>query len=112
MENGTRRPALVLSPAAYAAATGLLVVCPAVSEARGYPFEVPLPSRHLVGWVILADRITSIAVSSCDAALECHVSTSIVRSVQERLLPLLVSDPQRILTASEGAALPREVEAR
>ncbi|MCK7515061.1 MAG: type II toxin-antitoxin system PemK/MazF family toxin [Desulfobacterales bacterium] len=38
-----RRPAVVLSPQAYNARVGLAILCPVVTEAKGYPFEVPLP---------------------------------------------------------------------
>ena len=37
------RPALVVSEAAYNARSNLALICPVTSQAKGYPFEVPLP---------------------------------------------------------------------
>ena len=41
-EQAGRRPALVLSPAAYNGKVGLAVLCPITSQSKGYPFEVPI----------------------------------------------------------------------
>ncbi len=43
-EQAGRRPALVLSPAAYNRRVGLALFCPITSQVKGYPFEVPLPA--------------------------------------------------------------------
>ena len=43
-EQAGRRPALVLSPRAYNAKTGLAVCCPITSKVKGYPFETALPA--------------------------------------------------------------------
>jgi len=51
-----RRPAVVLSPQAYNARVGLAILCPVVTEAKGYPFEVPLPPDLPVQGVLLADQ--------------------------------------------------------
>ena len=40
-EQAGRRPALVLSPAAYNGKVGLAILCPITSQIKGYPFEVP-----------------------------------------------------------------------
>ena len=42
-EQAGRRPALVLSPKNYNDRTGLALLCPVTTAAKGYPFEVPLP---------------------------------------------------------------------
>ncbi len=57
---GGRRPVLVLSPQAYNARAGLAVVCPVVTEVKGYPFEVPLPPGLPVEGVALADQVVSL----------------------------------------------------
>ena len=111
MRGSEPRPALVLSPAAYSAVTGRVLVCPVAPSSRGYPFEVALPSRPLEGSVVLADRITSIDVRGCEHIV-CRVPAGTVRSVQEHVLPLLVVNAHRILTASEGAAVPEGMETR
>ncbi len=84
-----RRPALVLSPAAYSARVGLALVCPIVSEAKGYPFEVPLPPGLAVGGVVVADRVTSLDWRQGGVRLAGAVPGEVVTAVRERLLPLL-----------------------
>jgi mRNA interferase MazF len=59
-EQARRRPALVLSAAAYNKKVGLAIVCPITSQQKGYPFEVPLPVLAGVSGVILADHVRSI----------------------------------------------------
>ncbi|HLH16428.1 MAG TPA: type II toxin-antitoxin system PemK/MazF family toxin [Bryobacteraceae bacterium] len=41
-EQAGHRPALVLSPAVYNAKTSLMLCCPMTTQAKNYPFEVPL----------------------------------------------------------------------
>jgi len=57
-EQAGRRPALVLSPKAYNAKTGLMLCCPMTTKIKGYPFEVvlagPSPSAAL------ADQVKSL----------------------------------------------------
>lgn len=89
-----RRPALVLSPAAYNAKLGLAVVCPIAGEARGYPFEVAVPRGLPVSGAVLADRVTSLDWRTCGVRLACTVPDEVVAGVQERLLPL-VSEHRR-----------------
>ena len=55
-----RRPALVLSPAAYNAKVGLGLFCPITSRVKGYPFEVTIPPGLAVGGVVLSDQIRSL----------------------------------------------------
>jgi mRNA interferase MazF len=59
-EQSGRRPALVLSPGAYNAASGLALLCPITSRIKGYPFEVLLPSDCPVQGVVLADQLKSL----------------------------------------------------
>ena len=47
-EQAGRRPALVLSPAAYNGRVGLALVCPITNQAKGYPFEVRIPPNLVV----------------------------------------------------------------
>src|SRR5262249_34537245 len=53
-EQAGRRPALVLTPAAYNGRVGLALLCPITGQAKGYPFEVPLPEGLAVTGVALA----------------------------------------------------------
>lgn len=59
-EQAGRRPALVISPAAYNGKVGLALLCPVTSRAKGYPFEVALPSGLGVEGVVLADQVKSL----------------------------------------------------
>lgn len=59
-EQAGRRPALVLSPAAYNGKTGLALVVPVTSRAKGYPFEVALPEGLPVSGVVLADHVRNV----------------------------------------------------
>jgi len=59
-EQAGRRPALVLSPAAYNGKVGLAILCPITSEVKGYPFEVSLPAGLPVEGVILSDQAKSL----------------------------------------------------
>jgi mRNA interferase MazF len=59
-EQSGRRPAVVLSPAAYNGKVGLLIACPVTSRVKGYPFEVALPLTAGVEGVVLADQVKSL----------------------------------------------------
>ena len=59
-EQAGRRPAIVLSPAAYNGKVGLALLCPVTSQAKGYPFEVAIPDGLGVAGVILADQVKSL----------------------------------------------------
>ncbi len=59
-EQAGRRPALVLSPAAYNETVGLALLCPITSQVKGYPFEVALPKDLKVSGVVLADQAKSL----------------------------------------------------
>src|SRR5438270_4686187 len=59
-EQAGRRPALVLSPAAFTENTGLAIVCPITSRVRPFPTSVVLPSGMPVSGEILTSHIRSI----------------------------------------------------
>ena len=59
-EQAGRRPALVLSPAAYNGRVGLALLCPITSQVKGYPFEVPIPAGSPVRGVVGADQVKSL----------------------------------------------------
>jgi mRNA interferase MazF len=60
-EQAGRRPALVLSPRAYNEKARLCVLCPITNQAKGYPFEVSLPSGVATTGVILSDQAKSLS---------------------------------------------------
>ena len=59
-EQAGRRPAVILSPAAYNGKVGSAILCPITRQVKGYPFEVRIPSGLAVSGVILADQVKSL----------------------------------------------------
>src|SRR5215210_6554300 len=59
-EQAGRRPAVVLSPAAYNRKTGLAVLCPITNQIKGYPFEVVIPEGAAVSGAVLSDQVKSL----------------------------------------------------
>jgi len=88
-EQRGRRPALVLSPAAYNRRVGLALVCPITNQVKGYPFEVPLPGELPVTGVVLADQIKSLDWTARQCARICAVPEQVVAQVLRRLHTLL-----------------------
>ena len=88
-EQGGRRPAVVLSPAIYNSKSGLALVCPVTSQAKGYPFEVPVPEGLGVTGVILADHVKSVDWKARQAERVGRCPGETVEEVRARLAPLL-----------------------
>jgi mRNA interferase MazF len=59
-EQAGRRPALVVSSAAFTKNTGLAVVCPITSRVRPFPTSVVLPPGLPIAGEILTSHIRSI----------------------------------------------------
>lgn len=59
-EQAGRRPALVVSSAAFTENTGLAIVCPITSRVRPFPTSVVLPSGLPISGEILTSHIRSI----------------------------------------------------
>lgn len=88
-EQAKRRPAIVLSPRAYNAKVGLALFCPVTGQAKGYPFEVPLPRSAKISGVVLADHVKSLDWRARRARRAGKVSPQVVGEVMEKLLTLL-----------------------
>jgi mRNA interferase MazF len=88
-EQAGRRPALVLSPKVYNHRSGLALVCPVTNQAKGYPFEVTVPSGHGVTGVILADHLRSVDWKARRAEELGSCPVAVVNEVLARLAPLL-----------------------
>jgi mRNA interferase MazF len=58
-EQMKRRPALVLSPAAFNDAFGLAFVAPITTKPKGHAFEVPLPADSNVKGVVMVQQMKS-----------------------------------------------------
>ncbi|HEV3164142.1 MAG TPA: endoribonuclease MazF [Isosphaeraceae bacterium] len=88
-EQAGRRPALVLSPAAYNGKVGLAVCCPITSQAKGYPFEVVLPAKLKVSGAVLSDQIKSLDWRARTASLICRLPVTLTDQVLTKLGVLL-----------------------
>lgn len=86
-EQAGRRPALVLSPRAYNERVGLMLCCPVTSRAKGYPFEVALPSDLAVSGVVLADQVRCHDWRARSAKSICAAPSNLV----DRVVALAVS---------------------
>src|SRR3954454_7710323 len=84
-EQAGRRPALVLSPAAYNGRVGLALFCPITSQVKGYPFEVPLPDGLPISGVVGADQVKSLDWRARKAARISTVPEEVVAQVLQRL---------------------------
>lgn len=93
-EQAGRRPALVLSPAAYNGRVGLALFCPITNQAKGYPFEVPIPAGMPVAGVVGADQIKSLDWRARKATRIGAVSEEVVAQVLQRLQILLPGTSQ------------------
>ena len=59
-EQMKRRPALVLSPAAFNEAFGLAYVAPVTTKPKGHAFEVPLPAESGVKGVVMVHQLNIV----------------------------------------------------
>mgnify|MGYP001574940802 CR=1 FL=1 len=83
------RPALVVSPKAYNAASSLALFCPITSTTKGYPFEVPLPDGTETAGVVLADQIRSLDWRARRARFVESAPPAVVAEVIALLEPLI-----------------------
>lgn len=88
-ERAGRRPAVVLSPAAYNGKVGLAICCPITSRIKGYPFEAVLPSGFPVSGVVLSDQVKSLDWRARRAEVVGHLSASLVAEILGKLGTLL-----------------------
>ncbi len=88
-EQAGRRPAVVLSPAAYNGRVGLALLCPVTSRVKGYPFEVAIPDGSGIAGVILADQVKSLDWRRRNATVVGALPQETVAAVLERVNLLL-----------------------
>jgi mRNA interferase MazF len=79
----------VLSPRIYNAKSGLALACPITNQAKGYPFEVPVPVGHGATGVILADHVKSVDWKARRAEKLGHCANEVTDEVRAKLAPLL-----------------------
>lgn len=88
-EQAGRRPAVVLSPAAYNGKVGLAILCPITNQIKGYPFEVVVPDGLPVTGAVLADQVKSLDWRARSAELICTLPTATVDEILGKLGTLL-----------------------
>jgi len=88
-EQAGRRPALVLSPAAYNKKVGLAILCPITSQIKGYPFEIVIPDGLKIGGVILSDQIKSLDWKVRQAEFVCKLPGAVMNEVLQKLSTLI-----------------------
>ena len=88
-EQAGRRPALVLSPAAYNGKVGLAILCPITSQIKAYPFEVLIPVGLKIGGAILSDQVKSLDWKVRQAEFVCKLPTSTLDEVLQKLGTLI-----------------------
>ena len=64
-------------------------MCPVTSRAKGYPFEVALPSDLDVTGVILSDQIKSLDWRARRVEIACRAPKSVIDEVLGKLTTLL-----------------------
>jgi mRNA interferase MazF len=88
-EQAGRRPAVVLSPKSYNGKVGLAICCPITNQAKGYPFEVPLPAGGDVTGVVLADHVRSVDWKGRQASFIAQLPVELLNEVLDRIEALL-----------------------
>ena len=88
-EQAGHRPALVLSPASYNRASGLMLCCPMTSQKKGYPFEVVMSDDPQRTSVVLADQVKSLDWKARTAVKKGTASLNVVIETLSKLQTLL-----------------------
>jgi mRNA interferase MazF len=91
-EQAGRRPALILSPAAFNIATGLVMACPITNEVKGSPFEVRVPPGTAATGVVLANQLRSLDWLSRRAAFLNAAPPGVVEEVLAKIEAILRPD--------------------
>lgn len=88
-EQAGRRPALVLSPAAYNGKVGLAILCPITSQIKGYPFEALMPEGLKINGAILSDQVKSLDWKVRQAEFICTLPSATLNEVIQKLSVLI-----------------------
>lgn len=88
-EQAGRRPAIVLSPQRYNGKVGLCLLCPITNKAKGYPFEVSIPTDSGVTGVVLSDQAKSLDWRVRNAEFIAELPDSVTSEALRKLKSLL-----------------------
>ena len=83
---------MVLTPRQYNVRSGLCIICPITSRARGYPFEVAIPPGHAIAGIILVDQARSVSWEKRYVKAASVAPVELLDEVRERLGALLQID--------------------
>ena len=89
-EQGGHRPAFVISPRNYNLLSGLVLLCPVTSKAKGYPFEVALPPGLPVAGVVMADQIRSMDWRARGVRIAATLPRTVAANIIAKAVTLLV----------------------
>jgi mRNA interferase MazF len=88
----SRHPALVISPTAYNARTGLALVCAITSRFERTPFDLEIPPGSAVDGAVMADHVRCIDWRVRRAVVVGRLSVTEVREVIALVSALLGRD--------------------
>ena len=99
-EMADRHYALVLSPERYNRKARMALVCAITSRARGWPFEVQIPSGllpekkgvGLVTSVVVSDAVRQVNYRERETAFVAAAPKGVVEEVLDKLLTVLEED--------------------
>ncbi len=111
-EQAGRRPALVISPAAYNGKVGLAIFCPTTSQVKGYPFEVALAGGGSIGGVVLSDQVKSLDWRARNAEFVEKASVEVVEQVLAKLATLVQFTRDNAAPWAEPVAPQRDLTRR
>lgn len=88
-EQAGHQPALVISPASYNRASGLMFCCPMTSQKKGYPFEVVVSDDPDRTSVVLGNQVKSVDWKARQAVKKGAASPDVVVKTLGKLQALL-----------------------
>jgi len=88
-EQSGRRPALVISPAAFWQASGFAIVCPITKRIRPFGTSVVLPDGLPVAGEILTSHVRSIDTQARPISAGATVPSAVLADVRAKLATLL-----------------------
>lgn len=87
-EQARVRPALVISPKEYNQKTDLAIMCPITSKQKGYPFEVLVNDKKILG-VILSDQVRSLDWKVRNVKFIAKAKAEVIQEVQAKVTLLI-----------------------
>lgn len=81
-----RKPALVLSPAAYNSRTGLVITCAITTDIKNYPFEVLINQGNAA---VLADQVKSLDWKNAKISMAGQADSKVLTEVRAKLETLI-----------------------